>query len=103
MTQPQAFSFDTEFSASGEVLRASTWRPMKRSYAPNEVEALLAQARAETRTATLAEAEGLRAQALAMIGQTLGLGEGGCAGLGPGLGQQRLDLVRGLGARHRPP
>ncbi len=71
MTQPQAFSFDTEFSASGEVLRASTWRPMKRSYAPNEVEALLAQARAETRTATLAEAEGLRAQALAMIGQTL--------------------------------
>jgi flagellar assembly protein FliH len=44
MTQPQAFSFDTEFSASGEVLRASTWRPMKRSHAPNEVEALLAQA-----------------------------------------------------------
>jgi flagellar assembly protein FliH len=71
MTQPQAFSFDTEFSDSGEVLRASTWQPLKRAYAPAEVEALLAQARAETRSATLAEAEGLRAQALAAIAQTL--------------------------------
>lgn len=71
MTQPHAFSFDTEFSDSGEVLRASTYRPLKRAYAPTEVEAMLAQARAETRTATLAEAEGLRAQALATIAQTL--------------------------------
>ena len=72
MTQPRAYSFDTEFSDSGEVLRASTYRPMKRAYAPAEVEALVAQARAETRTATLAEADGLRAQALAAIAETLG-------------------------------
>ena len=37
------FAFDTEFGADGAVLRASTWQPAKRSFAPAEVEALLFQ------------------------------------------------------------
>lgn len=38
------FAFDTEFGADGAVLRASTWQPTKRSFAPAEVDALVAQA-----------------------------------------------------------
>ena len=36
------FAFDTEFGADGAVLRASTWQPTKRAFAPAEVESVLA-------------------------------------------------------------
>ncbi|MDI6625281.1 MAG: flagellar assembly protein FlbE, partial [Brevundimonas sp.] len=62
------FSFDTEFDAAGVVVQASAYRPIRRAYAPEEVEALLADARVEARNATLAESESLQARALAAIG-----------------------------------
>ncbi|MFC5372703.1 flagellar assembly protein FlbE [Brevundimonas faecalis] len=64
------FVFDTEFDASGEVVSPSAWRPVKRSYAPAEVEALVAQARLEARQQALAEVETLRAEALSTLAQT---------------------------------
>ena len=66
------FSFDTEFDGSGEVLRASSFRPTKRAYMPSEVEALVAQARFEAREAALAEAASIEAMAVAAIGQAIG-------------------------------
>lgn len=68
------FAFDTEFDASGVVLTPSAFRPIKRSYMPAEVEALVAQARLEAREAALAEAESVRAMALGAIGQALASG-----------------------------
>ncbi|MFA4892964.1 flagellar assembly protein FlbE [Brevundimonas sp.] len=65
------FSFDTEFDASGVVVHASSYRPAKRSYAPLEVEALVAQGRLEARTEALAESENLQAMALSAIAQAL--------------------------------
>lgn len=65
------FSFDTEFDAAGVVVQASTFRPIRRAYAPEEVEALLTEARLEARNATLAESESLQARALAAIGEAL--------------------------------
>ena len=65
------FIFDTEFDASGEVVRPSTWQPMKRSFAPAEVDALVAQARLEARQQALAEVEALRADALSALAQSV--------------------------------
>lgn len=65
------FTFDTEFDAAGVVVQPSAFRPVKRAFTPNEVEALVAQARLEARTEALAETESLRAMALSTIGQTL--------------------------------
>ncbi|HWQ86573.1 flagellar assembly protein FlbE [Brevundimonas sp.] len=65
------FAFDTEFDASGVVVHASSFRPTKRSYAPMEVDALIAQARLEARTEALAESENMRAMALSAIAQAL--------------------------------
>lgn len=65
------FSFDTEFDASGVVVHASSYRPAKRSYAPLEVEALVAQGRLEARTEALAESENLQAMALSAIARAL--------------------------------
>lgn len=65
------FAFDTEFDEAGTVVRASTFRPMKRAYMPAEVEALVAQARLEAREAALAEVDSIRAMAMASIGQAL--------------------------------
>jgi len=65
------FSFDTEFDAAGGVVRVSDFRPARRSYAPAEVEALIAQARLEARSEAQAEAENLQAMALSAIGQAL--------------------------------
>ncbi len=65
------FSFDTEFDDSGVVVHASSFRPTKRAYAPAEVDALIAQARIEARTAAMAEIESLQAMALSTIGQAL--------------------------------
>ncbi|MDQ1154094.1 flagellar assembly protein FlbE [Brevundimonas sp. SORGH_AS_0993] len=75
MTQPagpaRPFVFDTEFDANGAVVRPSTWTPIKRAYAPAEVEALLAQARLEARQQALSEVEHLRAVALSNIAQAV--------------------------------
>lgn len=73
MTQPvhKSFAFDTEFDAVGGVVRASAYHPIKRSYAPAEVEALLAQARLEAREAALSEVASIQAMALASIGQAV--------------------------------
>ena len=65
------FTFDTEFDAAGVVVQPSAFRPTKRAFTPNEVEALVAQARLEARTEALAETESLRAMALSTIGQAL--------------------------------
>ena len=65
------FAFDTEFGADGAVLRASTWQPTKRAFAPAEVEALVAQARLEARQQALNEVEALRAEALSIVAQTV--------------------------------
>lgn len=65
------FVFDTEFGASGDVVQASSYRPTKRSYAPAEVDALVAQARLEARTEALAEVESIQAMALSAIGQAV--------------------------------
>ncbi len=73
MTQPvhKSFAFDTEFDSGGGVVRASSFQPMKRSYAPAEVEALVAQARLEAREAALAEVASIQAMALSSIGQAI--------------------------------
>lgn len=65
------FAFDTEFDASGVVLQTSSFRPTKRSYAPLEVDALIAQARLEAREDALAETANIQAMALSAIGQAL--------------------------------
>ncbi|RZJ89269.1 MAG: flagellar assembly protein FlbE [Brevundimonas sp.] len=71
MTQHRPFTFETEFDADGGVVRPSTFRPMKRSYMPAEVEALTAQARLEARQAALGEVESMKAQALNAIAQSV--------------------------------
>lgn len=65
------FAFDTEFDASGVVVHPSSFRPPKRSYAPLEVEAMIAQARVEARTEALTESANLQSLALSAIGQAL--------------------------------
>lgn len=69
--QPLAtpFAFDTEFDASGVVVHAAAFRPVKRAYAPLEVEAVVAQARLEARNEALAEVASLQAMALSAIGE----------------------------------
>jgi flagellar assembly protein FliH len=72
-TQPEAkaFFFDTEFDAGGEVVRGSTWRPVKRAWTQGEVDALVAQAALEARETALAEVASIQAMALSSIGQAL--------------------------------
>lgn len=65
------FIFDTEFDADGQVVRNTDWQPPKRSYSPAEVEALLAQARLETRQQVLNEVEAVRANAVSNLAQTV--------------------------------
>ncbi|WP_297802451.1 flagellar assembly protein FlbE [uncultured Brevundimonas sp.] len=71
LTNARPFIFDTEFDAEGRVVERSQWQPPKRSYSPDEVEALIAQARLEGRQQALNEAESLRANALAVIAQSV--------------------------------
>jgi flagellar assembly protein FliH len=68
---PRPFTFETEFDADGTVVRPSSFRPMKRSYMPAEVDALTAQARLEARQAALSEAESMKAQAMNAIAQSV--------------------------------
>ena len=65
------FIFDTEFDADGQVVRPSAWQPVKRSYLPAEVDALVAQARLEARQAALAEIDNMRAMALGAVALSL--------------------------------
>ncbi|MBU1325179.1 MAG: flagellar assembly protein FlbE [Alphaproteobacteria bacterium] len=70
------FAFDQEFAEDGRVMRAVDWRPAKRAYLPAEVEALVAQAAAEARAQALAEVEGQRAAALAVVADGVARGVG---------------------------
>ena len=74
MTQPQhqPFIFDTEFDASGDVVASRPTQTVKRVYLAAEVEALVAQARAEAQQAERADLEGVQAMALTEISQALG-------------------------------
>ncbi|HEV2082055.1 MAG TPA: flagellar assembly protein FlbE [Brevundimonas sp.] len=67
MSAARPFSFDQEFAEDGRVVRAADWRPSRRAYLPAEVEALVAQAAADARAQALAEVEGQRAAALAVV------------------------------------
>jgi len=69
--EKKAFFFDTEFDAGGEVVRGSSWRPVKRAWTQGEVEALVAQASLEAREVALAEVASIQAMALSGIGQAL--------------------------------
>lgn len=69
--EAKAFFFDTEFDAGGEVVRGSTWRPVKRAWTQGEVDALVAQAALEARETALAEVASIQAMALSSIGQAL--------------------------------
>jgi len=73
-TVHRPFAFDTEFDVSGVVVTPSGFRPIKRSYSPAEVEALLAQARLEARETALAEVESLQAMAITAIGEAVASG-----------------------------
>src|SRR5690606_15389322 len=61
----------TEFDDHGGVVRASSYRPAKRAWSAAEVEAEVAQARAEARQQALAEVESIQTMALSAIGQAL--------------------------------
>jgi flagellar assembly protein FliH len=77
MTEPavhRPYGFDTEFDESGVVVTPSGFRPTKRSYAPSEVDALLAQARLDARESALAEVESLQAMAVTAIGEAVAAG-----------------------------
>jgi flagellar assembly protein FliH len=65
------FAFDTEFDASGVVVHATAFRPIKRAYSPAEVEALVAEARLDARTQALSEIDSIQAMALSAIGEAL--------------------------------
>lgn len=65
------FAFDTEFDAAGMVVHGSDFRPAKRSYAPLEVEAMVAQARIEARSEALAESANIQAMALSAIARAV--------------------------------
>ncbi len=65
------YAFDTEFDASGVVLQASDFRPIKRAYGPAEVEALVAGARLEARNQVLSEVDSIQAMALSAIAEAL--------------------------------
>jgi flagellar assembly protein FliH len=73
---PRKFAFDTVFDDGGDVTYAAP--RAKRLYPAEEVEALLAQARAEGEQAALQSMAALQAQALAGIAQA-------CAAALPGL------------------
>lgn len=83
-TSARPFAFDTEFDATGRVVVASDWRPTKRSYSPDEVEALVQEARTQTRADVEAQADTQHAQALAMIAEAM-------ASAGPRLTQTLQD------------
>ena len=98
MTQiSRPYGFDTEFSDTGAVLSASTFRPIKRAYAPAEVEALIAQARLEAREAALAETESLRAMALSTMAQALAQAMPALSGVARSHREQSAEIALAAG------
>lgn len=93
MTQARPFVFDTEFDASGVVVQPSAFRPVKRAYAPAEVDALVAQARLEARQEALAESAHLQAMALSAIGQAVQASAGALAQIAQAHRAQSADLA----------
>lgn len=96
MTQPlnsRPFAFDTEFDASGVVVAVSSFRPVKRSYSPSEVEALVAQARLEAREQALAESAGLQAMALSTIAEAVTASTQALSGVAHAHREQSADLA----------
>ena len=90
---PRPFAFDTEFDAAGQIVRPSTWQAPKRSYAPAEVEALVAQARLEARQQALNEVEALRANALAALAQSVAQAMGGLTALANAHREEAADMA----------
>lgn len=101
MTQSSAtsrpFVFDTEFDASGAVVRAATWQPVKRAYSPAEVEALVAQAHSDGRDRALAEVESMRSQAMADMSAALASSLPRLAGVVQTYREQSADLAMATG------
>lgn len=93
----QPFAFDTEFDATGNVVRASTWQPVKRAYSPTEVEALIAEARSEGRTQALAELDSRRAQAIADLSAALAASLPRLAGVVETYREQTAELALATG------
>lgn len=88
------FAFDTEFASDGEIMRSGpAFTPTKRSYLPNEVEALVAQARLEAREAALAEVESLQAMALVTIGQAVAAAMPALSGVAQTHREQSAELA----------
>lgn len=90
---PRPFAFDTEFDAAGQIVRPSTWQAPKRSYAPAEVEALVAQARLEARQQALNEVEALRANALSALAQSVAQAMGGLTALANAHREEAADMA----------
>ena len=97
MTHARPFAFETEFSDTGAVVTASSFRPIKRAYAPAEVEALIAQTRLEAREAALAEAESMRAMALSTIAQALAQAMPALQGVAQAHREQSAELALSTG------
>lgn len=87
------FAFDTEFDASGVVLQAAAFRPIKRAYGPAEVEVLVAEARLDARNQALAEIDSIQALALSAIGEALASAAPGLAQVARTHRQQAADLA----------
>ena len=96
-TYAQPFAFDTEFDATGNVVRASTWQPVKRAYSPTEVEALIAEARNEGRAQALAELDSRRAQAIADLSAALAASLPRLAGVVETYREQTAELALATG------
>lgn len=95
MTAPLStpFVFDTEFDDHGGVVRASSFRPAKRAWSAAEVEAEVAQARAEARQQALAEVESIQTMALSAIGQALSVAAPALAQVAQTHREQAADLA----------
>ncbi|CAN5155405.1 FliH/SctL family protein [soil metagenome] len=88
------FAFDTEFAADGGITRAgAAFVPTKRAYLPAEVEALVAQARLESREAALAEVDSLQAMAMVTIGQAIAASAPALATVAPTHHEQSAELA----------
>ncbi|WP_299174930.1 flagellar assembly protein FlbE [uncultured Brevundimonas sp.] len=87
------FAFDTEFDATGAVVRPGSWKPAKRSYLPAEVDALVAHARLEARQQALAEIDNVRAMALTNIAQGVAATMPSLRGVAQAHREQSADLA----------
>lgn len=91
------FVFDTEFDASGAVVRSTDWQPVKRAYSPAEVEALVARARSEGHAEALAEVDSRRSLAIADLSAALAASLPRLAGVVETYREQTADLALATG------